>query len=158
MILCLFFIASIISRIGRKMNFWQIFGDFMCHYHRSMFYRKTSWSEFEKKQNGSSEFNFLKIVVWHLQAAMLDAWLAMHDDNLYPCREEKERLAKNMSMTYIQVTFFFYSEKWLNVFVLYDFLSSNLVEEGKHLIYLQSSLIKMILLDNMLLKVFRRYL
>uniref|UniRef100_A0A1I8EJ47 Homeobox KN domain-containing protein n=1 Tax=Wuchereria bancrofti TaxID=6293 RepID=A0A1I8EJ47_WUCBA len=36
------------------------------------------------------------------QAAMLDAWLAMHGDNLYPCREEKERLAKDMSMTYIQ--------------------------------------------------------
>ncbi|VDN17413.1 unnamed protein product [Gongylonema pulchrum] len=39
------------------------------------------------------------------QAAMLDAWLALHNDNLYPCREEKERLAKDMSMTYIQVIF-----------------------------------------------------
>lgn len=38
---------------------------------------------------------------------MLDAWLAMHNDNLYPCREEKERLAKDMSMTYIQVIFNF---------------------------------------------------
>ncbi|EJD74281.1 hypothetical protein LOAG_18384 [Loa loa] len=41
------------------------------------------------------------------QAAMLDAWLAMHGDNLYPCREEKERLAKDMSMTYIQVNRWF---------------------------------------------------
>ncbi|VDN04006.1 unnamed protein product [Thelazia callipaeda] len=39
------------------------------------------------------------------QAAVLDAWLAMHGDNLYPCREEKERLAKDMSMTYVQVVF-----------------------------------------------------
>ncbi|MCP9260554.1 hypothetical protein DINM_003545 [Dirofilaria immitis] len=42
-----------------------------------------------------------------MQAAMLDAWLAMHGDNLYPCREEKERLAKDMSMTYIQVNRWF---------------------------------------------------
>ncbi|CAG9535321.1 unnamed protein product [Cercopithifilaria johnstoni] len=41
------------------------------------------------------------------QAAMLDAWLSMHGDNLYPCREEKERLAKDMSMTYIQVNRWF---------------------------------------------------
>lgn len=34
---------------------------------------------------------------------MLDAWLELHGDNLYPCREEKERLAKEMSMTYVQV-------------------------------------------------------
>uniref|UniRef100_A0A915PXB3 Uncharacterized protein n=1 Tax=Setaria digitata TaxID=48799 RepID=A0A915PXB3_9BILA len=54
------------------------------------------------------------------QAAMLDAWLAMHGDNLYPCREEKERLAKDMSMTYIQRE---RGCKWSHKFV--DFMIRN---------------------------------
>lgn len=52
---------------------------------------------------------------------MLDAWLAVHGDNLYPCREEKERLAKDMSMTYMQViyirTFLFRSFSRLYCFI-----------------------------------------
>lgn len=49
---------------------------------------------------------------------MLDAWLAMHGDNLYPCREEKERLAKDMSMTYIQVIFNHFEKFTLFLLVL----------------------------------------
>lgn len=41
------------------------------------------------------------------QTLMLDTWLSLHGDNLYPCREEKEKLAKDTSMTYIQVNRWF---------------------------------------------------
>lgn len=42
-----------------------------------------------------------------LQSALLDEWLSRHGDNLYPRRQEKERLARDMCMTYIQVHFIF---------------------------------------------------
>uniref|UniRef100_A0A914RXH4 Homeobox domain-containing protein n=1 Tax=Parascaris equorum TaxID=6256 RepID=A0A914RXH4_PAREQ len=37
------------------------------------------------------------------QTEMLDMWITLHGDNLYPCREEKERIAKDMSMSYVQI-------------------------------------------------------
>lgn len=37
------------------------------------------------------------------QAAQLDKWLRNHNGNLYPCREDKEALAVEMQMTYLQV-------------------------------------------------------
>jgi len=41
------------------------------------------------------------------QALLLDAWIQLHSDNLYPSREEKERLATDMNMSYIQVNRWF---------------------------------------------------
>ncbi|VDM45208.1 unnamed protein product [Toxocara canis] len=41
------------------------------------------------------------------QTEMLDMWITLHGDNLYPCREEKERIAKDMSMSYLQVNRWF---------------------------------------------------
>uniref|UniRef100_A0A914ZSF6 Homeobox domain-containing protein n=1 Tax=Parascaris univalens TaxID=6257 RepID=A0A914ZSF6_PARUN len=41
------------------------------------------------------------------QTEMLDMWITLHGDNLYPCREEKERIAKDMSMSYVQVNRWF---------------------------------------------------
>uniref|UniRef100_A0A0M3I5C5 DYW_deaminase domain-containing protein n=1 Tax=Ascaris lumbricoides TaxID=6252 RepID=A0A0M3I5C5_ASCLU len=38
------------------------------------------------------------------QTEMLDMWITLHGDNLYPCREEKERIAKDMSMSYVQMS------------------------------------------------------
>ncbi|KAK6013137.1 hypothetical protein OSTOST_21605 [Ostertagia ostertagi] len=38
------------------------------------------------------------------QSAMLDKWLMANGGNLYPCREDKEKLAAQMKMTYLQVS------------------------------------------------------
>ncbi|KAK5964946.1 hypothetical protein GCK32_016776, partial [Trichostrongylus colubriformis] len=38
------------------------------------------------------------------QSAMLDRWLMANGGNLYPCREDKEKLAAQMKMTYLQVS------------------------------------------------------
>jgi hypothetical protein len=37
------------------------------------------------------------------QAQSLDAWLQINGNNLYPTREEKDRLAIELDMTYVQV-------------------------------------------------------
>ncbi|VDM70428.1 unnamed protein product [Strongylus vulgaris] len=56
------------------------------------------------------------------QSAMLDKfeWLMANGGNLYPCREDKEKLAAQMKMTYLQVskylTIYFLS---FNFFLLY---------------------------------------
>ncbi|VDO20133.1 unnamed protein product [Haemonchus placei] len=39
------------------------------------------------------------------QSAMLDKWLMANGGNLYPCREDKEKLAAQMKMTYLQFDF-----------------------------------------------------
>ncbi|CAJ0593602.1 unnamed protein product [Cylicocyclus nassatus] len=41
------------------------------------------------------------------QSAMLDKWLMANGGNLYPCREDKEKLAAQMKMTYLQVNRWF---------------------------------------------------
>lgn len=41
------------------------------------------------------------------QSAMLDKWLMANGGNLYPCREDKEKLAALMKMTYLQVNRWF---------------------------------------------------
>ncbi|KJH46670.1 homeobox domain protein [Dictyocaulus viviparus] len=41
------------------------------------------------------------------QSAMLDKWLMANGGNLYPCREDKEKLASLMKMTYLQVNRWF---------------------------------------------------
>lgn len=37
------------------------------------------------------------------QAAVMEAWLQLNSNNLYPTREQKDRLAADMQMTYMQV-------------------------------------------------------
>lgn len=41
------------------------------------------------------------------QSAMLDKWVSQNGNNLYPTRDEKERLATQMKMTYLQVNRWF---------------------------------------------------
>uniref|UniRef100_A0A914VTP7 Homeobox domain-containing protein n=1 Tax=Plectus sambesii TaxID=2011161 RepID=A0A914VTP7_9BILA len=41
------------------------------------------------------------------QAAMMEAWLQLNSNNLYPTREQKDRLAADMQMTYMQVNRWF---------------------------------------------------
>lgn len=65
---------------------------------------------------------------------MLDMWITLHGDNLYPCREEKERIAKDMSMSYVQVrcfphallfSFSFHSRKLLHFIANCNFCVRN---------------------------------
>lgn len=47
------------------------------------------------------------------QAAMMEAWLELNSNNLYPTREQKDRLAADMQMSYMQVS---RSVDWFPVF------------------------------------------
>ncbi|VDK44257.1 unnamed protein product [Anisakis simplex] len=43
----------------------------------------------------------------HQQAELLDMWIALHGDNFYPRRKEKEKIAKELCMSYLQVNRWF---------------------------------------------------